>query len=106
MAQSPFFSASCLVSTAAHAANGTVPLNQNLIQSRGALSPCRLLRPHPECARFLAAAAHSDHPIVEKLATLVTRSDLDSERFMCSPARRCLRRFVSPAVAAKENPSR
>jgi hypothetical protein len=33
MAQSPFFSASCLVCGGTRS-NGTVPLNQNLIQSR------------------------------------------------------------------------
>ncbi|HYS67877.1 MAG TPA: hypothetical protein VEN30_29215 [Paraburkholderia sp.] len=66
MAQSPFFSASCLASNGTRS-NGTVPLNQNLIQVDGVLSPCRAgcYGRTPECAELPAAAAHSDHPIVE-----------------------------------------
>ncbi|MBB5400470.1 hypothetical protein OKW50_002965 [Paraburkholderia youngii] len=49
--------------------NGTVPVKQNLIQVDGVPSPCLLLLPHPvnvpDSVRFFAAAAHSDHPIIE-----------------------------------------
>jgi hypothetical protein len=66
MAQSPFFSASCLASNGTRN-HGTVPVNQNLIQVDGFLSPCRAgcCGRTPERAELPAAAARSDHPIVE-----------------------------------------
>jgi hypothetical protein len=66
MAQSPFFSASCLASGGTRC-NGTVPRNQNLIQVDGVLSPgrARCCGRTPECALLPAAAVRSDHPIVE-----------------------------------------
>jgi hypothetical protein len=65
MAQSPFFSASCLA-TGGTRCNGTVPLNQNLIQSRrrSFTVPGRLVRPHPRMRRAFCgcgAFRSSDH---------------------------------------------
>jgi hypothetical protein len=67
MAQSPFFSASCPAFSSTRG-NGTVPLNQNLIQSRRrsfhrAGCYIRIL----ECAGLLAVTVRSDsdHPIIE-----------------------------------------
>jgi hypothetical protein len=106
MAQSPFFSASRLAAGRTRC-NGTVPLNQNLIQSRrrSFTVPCRYYGRTPECAGLHAAAARSDHPIVEN-------SQRGSREAIATVSASCahrspvfVRRFVSSAVAAKENPS-